>query len=290
VGLLWAVTVGWAFSFSLIGVYLSGQVDDYVSVFVRTALASLLFLPVMIRRLPSLRLAFQLMAIGALQIGLMYLFLFPAFGHLAVPEVLLFTILTPLYITLFEELFNRRIRLPWQWWLASGLAVAGAAVIRWDGLQSDIWTGFVLVQAANACFAAGQVLYRRLRLGHATDQIRDFGFFFVGGLAVATLAVLALGDWDRGPTGATQWGILIWLGLGASGLGYLAWNSGARQVNAAQLAVMNNMLVPAGLLVNIVFWGAPADWGRLLGGAVLLGLALQWAHRGQAQVSAVDRH
>ncbi|MDR9388805.1 MAG: EamA family transporter [Wenzhouxiangella sp.] len=280
-GLLWLVTLGWAFSFSLIGEYLSGQVDDYVSVFIRTGLASLLFLPLMARRLPTVQLAAKLMAIGGLQIGLMYLFLFHAFGYLTVPEVLLFTILTPLYVTLIDELCDWRIRLPWQWWVASGLAVAGAAVIRWDGIHTDGWLGFVLVQAANACFAAGQVLYRRLKLGQATDQVRDFGFFFVGGLIVATLAVAALGNWQQMPQGAVQWGVLIWLGLGASGLGYLAWNTGARRVNTAQLAVMNNMLIPAGLLVNVVLWNTTADWGRLIGGGVLLGVALVWAHRGQ---------
>ena len=281
-GLLWLVTIVWAFSFSLIGVYLSGQVDDYMSVFIRTGLASLLFLPMMLRRLPSLRLAGQLMAIGGLQIGLMYLFLFHAFGHLTVPEVLLFTILTPLYITLMDDLLDWRIRLPWQWWLATGLAVLGAAVIRWEGITTDGWLGFLLVQAANICFAAGQVMYRRLKLGQATDQVRDFGFFFLGGLAVATLAVVTLGDWQQGPTGPLQWGVLIWLGLGASGLGYLAWNSGARRVNTAQLAVMNNMLIPAGLLVNVAFWSTPAEWARLIGGGALLGVALIWAHRGRA--------
>ena len=39
------VTILWAFSFSPIGVYLSGQVDAYFSVWIRVALALLLFLP-----------------------------------------------------------------------------------------------------------------------------------------------------------------------------------------------------------------------------------------------------
>ena len=39
------VTLLWSFSFSLIGVYLAGQVDAYFSVLTRIALASLVFLP-----------------------------------------------------------------------------------------------------------------------------------------------------------------------------------------------------------------------------------------------------
>ena len=42
---LFAVTLLWAFSFSLIGVYLAGQVDAWFSVLIRIALATLVFLP-----------------------------------------------------------------------------------------------------------------------------------------------------------------------------------------------------------------------------------------------------
>lgn len=283
-GLLWLVTVGWAFSFSLIGVYLSGQVDDYVSVLIRTALASLLFVPIMTRRWPGGRLVAKLMAIGAIQIGLMYIFFFRSFAYLSVPEVLLFTILTPLYITLFDELFERRLHLPLRWWLATLLAVAGAAVIRWDGIDSAAIVGFFLVQGANVCFALGQVAYKRLDLGSMPDQIRDFGFFFLGGTLVALMAAVVLADWSKMPQGNVAWGVLLWLGLGASGLGYLGWNSGARLVNTAQLAVMNNMLIPCGILVNVVIWNREADWVRLVIGGLILAVAIVMASRGPRPV------
>jgi hypothetical protein len=44
-GYLSGVTLLWAFSFSLIGVYLAGQVDSYFSVLMRIVLAGLVFLP-----------------------------------------------------------------------------------------------------------------------------------------------------------------------------------------------------------------------------------------------------
>ena len=279
-GLLWLVTVGWAFSFSLIGVYLSGQVDDYVSVFIRTALASLLFVPLIARHWPGLRMAAKLMAIGGIQIGLMYLFFFRSFGYLSVPEVLLFTTLTPLYVTLLDELFERRLHLPFHWWLATALAVVGAIVIRWDGISTSAIFGFVLVQGANVCFALGQVLYKRLDLGPAPNQIRHFGFFCFGGALVALIAAVSLADWSKMPQGHVEWGVLLWLGLGASGLGYLAWNSGARLVNTAQLAVMNNMLIPAGILVNVAIWNRDADWLRLVMGGLILVGAVAIASRG----------
>src|SRR5690625_246006 len=78
---------------------------------------------------------------------------------------------------------------------------------------------------------------------------------------------------------ALQWGILLWLGLGASGIGYLGWNLGARRVNTGQLAAMNNMLIPAGILVNVLIWNRDADWLRVAAGGAIIGLAVWLARR-----------
>ena len=269
--ILWAVTALWAASFSLIGEFLAGQVDGYIAVFIRMVLALALFIPLW----RPARLAFRqqglLALIGALQIGLMYLFLYHAFLYLTVPEVLLFTIFTPLYVTLVDDLLFERRHLPPRWWLAALIAVLGAAVIRFDTLSDSFITGFLLIQAANLCFAAGQVFYKRLQLGSARNQLHVFALFFLGAAMTSGLAMLLLADFSKTPTTPLQWGVLLWLGLGASGLGYLAWNLGAKRVNVAQLATMNNMLIPAGLLINYVFWGQAVDWLRLtLGGLILL--------------------
>ncbi len=277
--LLLIVTLVWAFSFSLIGVYLSGQVDDYLSVFIRTSLALLLFFPLLVRARPGLNLALRLAGIGAVQIGLMYLFLFHAFAHLRVPELLLFTTLTPLYVTLIDERLIGRRRLPVAWWLAAVVAVVGAVVIRFAGVGSDVVIGFVLVQAANLCFAFGQIWYKRTALPPAMSQVQVFGFFFLGGVLVSGLALVLFGDLSRLPATPVQWGVLLWLGLGASGLGYLGWNIGARQVNTGQLAAMNNLLIPAGIVVNVAIWNRDADWPRLIVGGTIIVLAVWLAGR-----------
>jgi drug/metabolite transporter (DMT)-like permease len=80
-----------------------------------------------------------------------------------------------------------------------------------------------------------------------------------------------MGNPDKLPTTAQQWGILVYLGLIASGVGYFLWNKGACSVNAGALAVMNNALVPAGLIVNILIWNRDVDLVRLLiGGSIIL--------------------
>ncbi|MBR9906456.1 MAG: EamA family transporter [Gammaproteobacteria bacterium] len=269
--ILWAVTALWAASFSLIGEFLAGQVDGYIAVYIRMLLALLLFLPLWRPKRLAFAQQWRLAAIGAIQIGVMYLFLYHAFLYLTVPEVLLFTIFTPLYVTLIDDVLFERKHLPARWWLAAALAVVGAAVIRFNTLSDDFVIGFLLIQAANICFAAGQVFYKRLELGSERNQVQVFALFFLGATIVSSLAMAAFANFDKWPSTTLQWGILVWLGFGASGLGYLAWNLGAKRVNVAQLATMNNMLIPAGLLINFAFWGQAVDWLRLaLGGAILL--------------------
>ena len=279
--LLILITLLWAASFSLIGVYLAGQVDGYFVVFVRMALALITILPFFHWR--SLRsepvhLA-KLAAIGAVQIGTMYLFLYHAFTYLSVTEVLLFTIFTPLYITLIDELILNRRRLPLLWWLAAAISVGGAAVIRYQPLSDDFVTGFILIQAANACFALGQVAYKRLPTGSALAQTQQFAAFFFGATVIAAIGFALFGNVQLLPTSTLQWGILLWLGIVASGLGYLGWNIASKQVNTGQLATMNNALIPAGILVNVVFWQQTTDYSRLLIGGLVIIFAVWLAGR-----------
>ncbi|WP_447555958.1 carboxylate/amino acid/amine transporter [Vreelandella sp. EE22] len=288
-GYLVGVTALWAFSFSLIGVYLSGQVDNYFAVLVRVSLALLVFLPFLRPGLLKGRDRVVLMALGALQLGVMYTFLYHSFLLLSVPEVLLFTIFTPVYIALLDDLLFKRFTPIYL--VTAVLAVVGAGVIRYDGVDSGFWLGFLVVQGANLCFAIGQVGYRRLVARHsrALPLHNVFGWFFVGALIVALPVFLLLGNTQALPSTPVQWGVLAWLGLVASGIGYFAWNQGATQVDAGTLAVMNNLLVPAGLVVNVVIWNRDVDLGRLaLGALIMLGslwLNHWWLKRRQVSLA-----
>jgi len=277
------VTALWAFSFSLIGVYLSGQVDSYFAVMTRIILATVMFLPFL--RPAALRWSSRLglMAIGSVQLGVMYLFFYQSFLLLTVPEVLLFTIFTPLYITLIDDLLRRRLS-P-RYLMVAALAVVGAAIIRYDGVTSNYWLGFLVVQGANLSFALGQVGYRHLARSLPNDVAHRhlFGWFYLGALCIAVPAFWLLGDSTQLPATPLQWGVLGWLGLIASGLGYFLWNKGACRVDAGTLAIMNNALIPAGLIVNLLIWNRDADLTRLGIGAVILAgslwLNVYWTKR-----------
>lgn len=275
------VNLLWAFSFSLIGEYLAGRVDSDFAVLVRVAIAALVFIPfTRWRGLPP-RLLGGLWLAGALQFGVTYLCLYRSFSVLTVPEVLLFTVLTPIYVTLLDDALARRFN-PWAL-VAALVAVGGGVAIRFQPLEGDYLMGFLLLQLANATFAAGQVLCRHLLARHPLDVplYRFFGHFFLGALVLALPSWLIFGNPARLPHTAVQWGVLVWMGLFATALGMFWWVKGCTRVDAGALAVMNELHVPLGLLVNLLIWNRDADLKKIAlgGGVILLSLALNRAGR-----------
>ncbi|UYZ83163.1 carboxylate/amino acid/amine transporter [Entomomonas sp. E2T0] len=273
------VTILWAFSFSLIGEYLAGSVDSYFAVVTRISLAALVFLPITQWRGIAKPFIKGVMICGALQFGITYVCLYLSFSMLTVPEVLLFTILTPLHITLIDDLLNRRFQ-PWAL-LAALIAVFGAGIIRYDAISPNFLVGFLLLQIANFTFAAGQVYYKFL-INHypsTVPQYKRWGYFYIGGFFVAFPAFLLLGNAATIPQiTLEQWSILAWLGFAASALGMYWWNKGACQVDAGTLGIMNNALIPAGLIVNIVIWNHNADLLRLILGGIIIASSL-WINK-----------
>ena len=272
------VTVLWAFSFSLIGQYLAGQVDSDFAVLVRVVIAAAVFIPLTRWRGLPVRLLAGFWVAGALQFGVTYLCLYRSFTVLTVPEVLLFTVLTPIYVTLIDDSLARRFN-PWAL-VAALVAVGGGIIIRFEKIEGEYLTGFLLLQLANATFAAGQVLCRQLLARYPTDQplYRFFGHFFLGALLLTIPSFLLFGDAGRLPQTSMQWGVLVYMGLFATALGMYWWVKGSTQVDAGTLAIMNELHVPAGLLVNLLIWNRDANLSKLaLGGGVII--ASLWLNR-----------
>ena len=269
---LFGVTMIWAFSFSLIGVYLSGYVDAWFSVLMRIGIATMLFLPFLRLKKIKADTILKLIGIGSVQLGLMYCFYFQSFRFLTVPEVLLFSVLTPIYITLLNDILSKQFHK--RHLLTALIAVLGAAYIQYSSINENVFLGFMITQGANLCFAVGQVAYKHLLKSapelENTPKHTIFGLFFIGAFLVALIAFFIFGSTEKLPTTSVQWGVLIYLGAVASGLGYYFWNKGAVMVNTGSLAIMNNALVPIGLIVNLVIWNKEADIQKILIGGSLI--------------------
>ena len=267
----------WGFSFVIIKGSLASLDSNFVS-FVRLLLSFVVFVPFM--RLSGIRFktGIQLAFIGAVQFGFMYVAYIAAYQYLPAHMIVLLTTTTPLFITIFGAVVERRIHRAFLW--AALLAAAGGAVIQYpdQALSSSLY-GIALIQISNAAFAFGQIAYRRLM--NSKPDLRDrnvFGLLYAGAVVVAGLFSFIATDYGRLAVQPRQWLFLVYLGIVASGVCFFLWNFGARKVNEGALAVMNNMKIPIGVVLSLLILREATDYVRLIMGCLLLASAL-WINR-----------
>lgn len=262
----------WAFSFGL----LKGNLADLDPSFIawaRLVIALPIFLPFFCLKSLTPRLALHLFFLGAIQYGLLYACYTEAFQYLDSYQVALFIIFMPIYVTIFDNIYKRKI--DWFNLCMALLAVFGAAIIKYqqDVPFSHLIWGFVLMQISNICFAFGQIEYRRLRRLHT--QIIDrqvYALLFIGAVVLTTLTTTWRGGWGSFELlTITHIWTLLFLGILATGLGFFLWNVGAITTHAGVLAVMNNIKIPLAVFISITVFHEKADILRLiLGGGIMI--------------------
>lgn len=267
------VSVLWAFSFGLIRHYLV-SLDSSVVAMARLALGCLVFAPWL--RLSSLtrRACLWLMGIGAVQFGIMYILYIESFHYLHAYQVAVLTLSTPLFVCLFDAALERRFS--WLFLLAALLAAVGALiVVGSQPLGHAEYKGVLLIQASNAAFALGQLLYRRFRLRHDPfTDLRLMPWLYLGAVAMAIPFAASRVRAASIAFTPTQALVIAYLGIVASGIGFFLFNLGSARVNAGTLAVMNNAKIPLGVAASLLVFGETADPFRLVLGSVVVVLAV----------------
>ena len=216
-----AVSLLWAFSPGLTKGLTAGLDSSFVAA-ARLGLALLVFLPFLRLKGLNLRMAFTLAVIGAVQFGVMYLAYNESFRLLQAHEVALFTLTTPIFVTLLADALDRQFR-P-RALAAALLAVGGTAVIVFSGKElRPTLLGLGLVQISNLAFAAGQIGYKRFRAKHATLRDRNiFALLYAGAFVTALTAMFLKEDFTVTLNG-THLLVLLYLGAIASGAGFFFW-------------------------------------------------------------------
>ncbi|REL31328.1 EamA family transporter [Thalassotalea euphylliae] len=275
------VSILWAFSFGIIKGELTGIAPSLVSA-LRLLLCALVFLP-FISFTTNNKLSVQLLLLGALQFGVMYWAYISSYQYLPGYLVAVFTIFTPMYVFLIDGLMSRRVNL--QQMLPILLSIAGAAVIVFKAPNSDAWlVGFIILQGANLAFAAGQVGYQRISKAYSTDHTNNMSIMYIGA-AIFMLIIVLVEQSYVGVSDITnrQWLVILYLGIIASGVGFALWNYGAKQVNAASLAVMNNAYIPFAVIFALTLFNEHADIARLALGTSLIAASAWLLSKQQVQ-------
>lgn len=271
---LFVVSLIWAFSFGLIKNNLAGIDSDFVAA-ARLGISLLVFIPFFrMRAVPNKQVSWRLLLAGAVQYGGMYIAYLYAFQYLQAYEVALFTVFTPVFVTLIHDLYQKRLN---QISLAAAvLAIAGTWLVKGGtALQPEFLTGFFVVQVSNICFAFGQIYYRNVLAGQTVKDQHIFALPYFGGFLAAGLSAALFTDWGALSVSGDQWLTLLFLGAISSGLCFFLWNVGARKVNAGTLAIFNDLKIPLAVVVSLLFFGEQANLIHLiLGGSVVLAALL----------------
>jgi drug/metabolite transporter (DMT)-like permease len=93
---------------------------------------------------------------GGIQFGFMYVTYVAAYQYLPAHVIALMTTTTPLFVTVFNDLWTKKTHKTF--FVAALLAVAGGAVIELpDQPLAASLRGIILLQLSNAAFAFGQL-------------------------------------------------------------------------------------------------------------------------------------
>ena len=271
---LFIVSIVWAFSFGLIKGSLTNLDSNLVS-FIRLFISFIFFAPFLkIKNLPR-SVTLKLLLTGCIQYGIMYSVYIYSFQYLLSFEVALFTIFTPIYVTVINDLLNKKINF---YFLASSIiAVLGTGIVVYNKIENpDFLTGFVLVQLSNLCFAFGQVYYKNVMNGlKDVKDLQIFGILYLGSLIPTVLLSLVTVNFHTVIITTNQILILLFLGIVATGAGFFIWNYGARKTNTGALSIFNNLKIPMAVAVSVIVFGDDVNLFNLItGGIIVLGSLL----------------
>lgn len=267
------VSFVWAFSFGIIKGQLTGLDSGFVS-FTRLAISLIVFLPFFRPRNLNIKRWLNLIIIGAVQYGIMYAAYIKAFQYLYAYQVALFTVFTPIYISIINDILTKNFNSRFH--ITAALAVLGAGVAIYSDIgDNNFLFGFMLLQISNIAFAAGQIYYKRyMEHNSPLKESEIFALLYLGGVLLTGITSLFTTDYAALSLSQSNILALLYLGVIASGLCFFLWNKGALKVNIGTLAVFNNAKVPLGAAASFLFFGESGDPVKIIIGSLIYCAAL----------------
>ncbi len=212
---------------------------------------------------------------GALGIALYFFFENHALAHARAGIVAVIVCTSPLLTALIERALGRTARLGPGYWLGFALAIMGVTLTVTDGDWGALrgaWQGVALAALGAAAWSAYTVV--GLPSGDGLAITRRT--FLWGLLAMIPLCLPELGAWRATPLadGGTL-GRLLFLGLMASALCYVAWNRAVAVLGGLRASLPLYLNPVVGVLAAAAILNEPLDGLMALGVTLtLMGVAL----------------
>ncbi len=161
-------------------------------------------------------------------------------------------------------------------WIGLAITFFGTAIVILAGgsldLRSQYLMGNLLMIAAAIAWAWGTVISRGVL--HSLGPIR---LTFLAGVLTAPVHLAIAGPQLAGGVQAMgSWPVLlsvVYSGVFSTGLAYVTWNYGVRQLGGSQAAVYQNLVTLIAVVGGWLWLGESIRWGQIFGGiAIVAGL------------------
>jgi len=227
------------------------------------------------------RQALHTLGLGLTGIFLYNLCFFGALEEIPAGRSALFVAFNPIVTALLMSVLTRE-RLSRIKWLGIGIAFVGAAIIVTRGdvlgamedISQSVGAGEGMMLIAITAWAFYTLIGR-----HAMATISPIAATTYAALwGLVLLAAASVVQTDASDWAAVDWaelGLIAYLGVFGTVIGFIWYYQGVKQLGAAQAAVFNNLVPVFGILLSAVVLSEPILISMVVGGVlVVLGVAL----------------
>lgn len=161
-------------------------------------------------------------------------------------------------------------------WLGIAMSVGGVLIVfsgsGSDGAESSLF-GNLLMFASVVCWGVYTALAKRLAGFDSlviTTAVTGTGSLLLLPLAGYEVGMANLSGAGLPPLPLIGWLELLYLGVIASGMAYLLYNSSLRHLDASEVGVYTNLIPIVGVLTGVVVLGEPLSARAIVGGLVVM--------------------
>ena len=274
-----AIVAVWGTNF----VVIKAALDQLPPLLFATLRFLLAFVPAMLflprPRVPLGNLAAYGLLIGVGQFGLLYI----AINGRISPGLASLVVQTQVFFTIGLAVWLAGERIRGYQMVAVLVAAAGLAVVGWHTDATTTWSGLLLVLAAAASWACGNILTKRAGAPNMVAYVVWSSAFAVPVLFALSLAIEG---WDAVATSLRQatpatWVAVGWQSWANSLFGYAAWNWLLSRYTAATITPLALLIPVFGMGASALWLAEPLPAWKLAAAALVLGglgINILWPH------------
>ncbi|ACR80052.1 protein of unknown function DUF6 transmembrane [Kosmotoga olearia TBF 19.5.1] len=261
-----AITLLFFSSMEIVSKPLMGQIDPFFMTAFRFFIGGLFLMPLIEKKLPP-REIILLTMIGSLNtiVSMTFLQLSVKFGNASTAATLIAT--NPLFVTIFAPFFGSE-KPSKRKFIGTFLGFVGILIFISGMLEGDTITGFLFGIGSAISFALYTLLLKPHVLKHGALTATAYSSFFSGVVYSATL--MLFGQFKITSLNLSSWLILLYLGIGVTGIAYFTFFAAAKRIGASTASRVFYLKPVVATLLAFIFLSEEIGAFKLIGIVVII--------------------